>query len=136
MFPLFNSQRTPDNLTEIPIPKQTLSGGFVSIAESEPFGPVDAAEILEIEPAQKFLEKFSGPSDAAAQALKAKKQELEDSKIFVAKKAPHERNGFVFKKVKAGEVGFRYGTVLRDNKRNRKITYDETGRMVYGLTRV
>lgn len=126
MFPLYNPRINPENLTEIPVPAKTLKSRFLTIAESEPFGPVDAANVLGLEPAAVTLEKLSQGHKVAD------KQQLESRKVgFFAPVMSHEKVKFRFTSAKVGEVGIRYGKSNRDNKKNRKIGYNEIGQRVY-----
>ncbi|GMF06177.1 unnamed protein product [Ambrosiozyma monospora] len=60
MFPVYeNSGLQAENLTEIPIPEKTQQSRFLTIAESQPFGPVDAAKEFGLEPAAVTLQKLS-----------------------------------------------------------------------------
>ncbi|KAH3683510.1 hypothetical protein WICPIJ_005506 [Wickerhamomyces pijperi] len=129
MFPLFERPLHSENLSEIPVPVKTLQSRFLTIAESEPFGPVDAAKILGLEPAEQTLEnlaKTGGHSTTLKSDVKAKE-------VFTAKVEEKDRYVFKFTKAKVGSVGFRYGTTLRDNKKDRKFTYDNSGKMVNAL---
>jgi hypothetical protein len=129
MFPLFEKEVHSENLSEIPVPVKTLQSKFVTIAESEPFGPIDAAKVFGLEPAAETLEKL-GSGDHHLTDKESKKQEKE---VFTAKSKNSDRFVFHFTKAKVGEVGFRYGTTLRDNKKDRKFTFDNSGKMVNAL---
>ncbi|EGW33299.1 uncharacterized protein SPAPADRAFT_60637 [Spathaspora passalidarum NRRL Y-27907] len=59
MFPLYQGGNNGDNLTEIPTPKKMLQQRFLTIAESQPFGPLDAAKVLDLEPAVDTLKELS-----------------------------------------------------------------------------
>ncbi|GMM34034.1 mitochondrial 37S ribosomal protein [Saccharomycopsis crataegensis] len=124
MLPLYN-QRKPENLTEIPVPAKTLRSRFLTIAESEPFGPVDAAKVMGLEPAAVTLEKLSRGHDEG-------KADQEKKKVgFFAPVLQHEKSVFRFKDAKVGEVGIRYGKSNRDNKKDRKVGYNEIGQRIY-----
>lgn len=128
MFPLFNPQTHAENLTEIPIPPKTQKSRFITIAESEPFGPLDASKLLGLEPAQEKLEKLS---ENGEHALHAHAEKAVKESSFYAPVLEGEKSVFKFMEAKVGEVGFRYGTPLRDNKGDRKIGYDASGKMIY-----
>ncbi|CDK28564.1 unnamed protein product [Kuraishia capsulata CBS 1993] len=124
MFPLHDPVGLKENLSEIPVPVKTLKARFLTIAESEPFGPIEAAESLELEPATETLAKLMEHREEK----KTKKQ-----KAFMAPVLDGERVAFRFTEAKVGDVGFRYGAPLRDTKKDRKIEYDANGKMVYGI---
>lgn len=117
-----------DNLTEIPVPKETNQQRFLSIAESEPFGPVDAAKVLGIEPAAQTLENLTQHSveDETADKLKS-----DQTVAFYGPQYEGEKAVFRFTSVKVGEVGYRYGASRDDRRHARRIRFDEVGRMHY-----
>lgn len=59
-----NSRR--ENLSEIPIPSNAKRSRFITLAESEPFGPLDAASLLDLEPAVKTLERLATEGEHSA----------------------------------------------------------------------
>jgi hypothetical protein len=121
--------REVDNLTEIPIPEETRRQRFMSIAESEPFGPLDAAKALKIEPAAATLEKLTQheTEDANASTTKVRRSELS----FYAPILEGEKSAFRFTDAKVGQVGYRYGASRDDRKHARKVKYLPNGKMVY-----
>lgn len=129
MFPLFERQSHSENLSEIPVPVKTLQSKFVTIAESEPFGPVDAAKVFGLEPAAETLDRLATTGDHSND----KKSNQKEREVFIAKGNKNDRFEFQFTKAKVGQVGFRYGTTLRDNKKDRKFTFDNSGKMVNAL---
>ncbi|CAY68392.1 mitochondrial 37S ribosomal protein MRPS35 [Komagataella phaffii GS115] len=131
MFPLFEPHLNGENLTEIPIPTKTKNSRFLTIAESEPFGPVEAAKVFGLEPAAETLAKLSEQGEHAAHHMQAKSTSKKNG--FLAPVLQGEKSLFKFVEAKAGTVGYRYGTCLRDNKKDRKIGYDASGKMVYLL---
>ncbi|SMN21457.1 similar to Saccharomyces cerevisiae YGR165W MRPS35 Mitochondrial ribosomal protein of the small subunit [Maudiozyma saulgeensis] len=136
MLPLFQPDivTTRENLSEIPVPPKTLKSRFVTIAESEPFGPVDAANVLELEPAMKTLERLSTEGEHSAghsNNLKNEQQHKIKTKIVLAELRKGDRSRLKFKDVRAENVAYRYGSVLRDNKKDRVIGFNELGHMVY-----
>lgn len=135
MVPLFKPDFVKDreNLSEIPVPPKTLKSRFVTIAESEPFGPIDAANVLELEPAMETLQKLSTEGEhSAGHLLKQKKQQQQQkNKVVLAELRKGDRSRLKFKDIKAEKVAHRYGSVLRDNKKNRSIGFNELGHMVY-----
>jgi hypothetical protein len=128
MFPLFERPRHSDNLSEIPVPVKTLQSRFLTIAESEPFGPVDAAKVFDLEPASETLQRLAETGHHATTNDTDKQRE-----VFVAKSKEEDRYVFKFHKAKVGQVGFRYGTTLRDNKKDRKFAFDDSGKMINAL---
>lgn len=130
MFPLYNAEKNAENLTEIPIPKETLQSRFLTIAESEPFGPVDAAKEFNLEPAAVTLERLSegGEHSSHHTATIAKKDGS-----FVAPMYEGDKCAYKFTPVKVGQVGYRYGRVFRDNRKDRKVAYDAAGNKYYSL---
>ncbi|ANB13504.1 mitochondrial 37S ribosomal protein MRPS35 [Sugiyamaella lignohabitans] len=118
-----------DNMTEIPIPEETRHQRFMSIAESEPFGPVDAAEALGIEPAAVTLEKLT-QHDSIEETSKS--SSTKTSKLsFFAPVLEGERTAFRFTDAKVGEVGYRYGASKDDRRHARKVKYQPSGKMVW-----
>ncbi|KAI5963787.1 uncharacterized protein KGF55_002667 [Candida pseudojiufengensis] len=130
MFPIFKGGYTSDNLTEIPTPHKTLTDRFLTIEENEPFGPVDAAKILNLEPASKTLQKLTEFNLEEAQK---QQQIIEDQKIEViyGKKRKDEKKLFRFTMKNVGEFGHRYGASRRDTKLDRAVGFDASGKMIY-----
>lgn len=124
MFPLFRVAQNGDNLTEIPPPKKTLQQRFLTLSEYEPFGPLDAAKVLNLEPAQDVLKKLSEPNHGDEKVGKTQK-------VMYGVEKEGDTTVFRFIPKTAGEVGFRYGAARRDRKKNRKIGFDRAGQMVY-----
>ena len=93
MFPVFKGGYGADNLTEIPTPYKTLHDRFLTIEESEPFGPVDAAKILQLEPAETTLKKLT-----EFNVEETDEQQTEDKKVDVlyGKKREGDRSTFKF----------------------------------------
>lgn len=125
MFPLFNVRENKENLTEIPVPQRTLTSRFLTVAESEPFGPIESSKIYQLSPAVDLLK-------TAAEHGSTKKQ-VSNKKVHIGKRKPTDRFLFEFTEATVGKVGFRYGTTQRDNKKDRKIDYDASGKMIYAL---
>jgi len=117
-----------DNLTEIPMPNETRTQRFISIAESEPFGPVDAANVLGIKPASKLLEQITSVDIIHH---KDPAHEKKKSDAFIAAQLEGEKAVFKFTPAKVGKVGFRYGSARDDQKHNRKVKYNSIGQMKY-----
>lgn len=126
MFPLYSAQFEPDNLTEIPTPHKTLQQRFLTIAESEPFGPVDAANIFGLEPAADTLENI-------IQHTATLESKHKNNTVVVGEQKQDDKAVFKFIEAKSGEVGYRYGASRRDKKKDRAIGFDKSGRMVYTL---
>lgn len=120
-------ERPVDDLTEIPIPKEVQTQRFQSIAESEPFGPVDAAEILGIEPAAVTLEKLTQEGDHHVKGSTKK------AVSFIAPQLEGERSLFRFTDAKVGNVGYRYGASRDDRKHARRVRFLPNGHMTYPL---
>ncbi|KAK6465071.1 hypothetical protein DFJ63DRAFT_332508 [Scheffersomyces coipomensis] len=125
MFPLYQPPVGSDNLTEIPTPHKTLTQRFLTIAESEPFGPIEAAELLELPVASDTLSNLSNVETAEDQANSIKQE------VVVGTQKEGDRVQFKFTTSKVGNVGFRYGASRRDTKKNRGVGFDSEGRMVY-----
>ncbi|KAF5098946.1 hypothetical protein D0Z03_001115 [Geotrichum reessii] len=117
-----------DNLTEIPMPNETRTQRFISIAESEPFGPVDAADVLGIQPASKLLEQITSV-DIIHHKDPAHEKKKADA--FIAPQLEGEKAVFKFTSAKVGKVGFRYGSARDDQKHNRKVKFNSVGQMKY-----
>ena len=130
MFPIFNPRNNAENLTEIPIPKETLQSRFLTIAESEPFGPVDAAKEFNLEPAAVTLEKLS---EGGEHSLHHEATQTKNDGSFIAPMHEGDKYAFKFTPVKVGKVGYRYGKVNRDNRKDRKVAYDAAGNKYYPL---
>ncbi|KAI5951269.1 hypothetical protein KGF54_004343 [Candida jiufengensis] len=130
LFPIFKGGYTADNLTEIPTPHKTLTDRFLTIEENEPFGPIDAAKILNLEPASKTLKKLTEFNLDEAQK---QQQIIDDQKIEViyGKKRKDENKLFRFTMKNVGEFGHRYGASRRDTKLDRAVGFDASGKMVY-----
>lgn len=124
LFPLFEPQGTRDNLTEIPTPHKTLQQRFLTLAESEPFGPVDASKILDLPVAEDTLTLLTkGEKDVQTKVHK--------NQVVVAAEREGDRTQFKFTQRKSGDVGFRYGASRRDRKKDRGVGFDAEGKMVY-----
>ncbi|CCD24525.1 mitochondrial 37S ribosomal protein mS45 NDAI_0D02110 [Naumovozyma dairenensis CBS 421] len=133
MFPIFKPEIKRENLSEIPVPEKTLSSRFVTLSESEPFGPVDAAELLELEPAVKTLEQLATTGEHSQGHLEVlQNKKLNNKKrIVLGEVREGDRSVFKFVDSKVGQVGFRYGAGNRDSKKDRKVGFNEAGQMVY-----
>ncbi|ODQ81339.1 hypothetical protein BABINDRAFT_160698 [Babjeviella inositovora NRRL Y-12698] len=149
MFPVYNKNVpervmaakgiSPENLTEVPINKTTQYARFVTIAESEPFGAVDAAEDFGVEAAAVTLSKLTELGEVAfhAQLNKTKKTEVaqkltNDSQgIYVGEVRKGEKHAFRFQNATVGEVGERYGKGNRDNRPNRPYGFDAYGKRIW-----
>lgn len=126
MFPLYQPPAEADNLTEIPTPHKTLHQRFLTISESEPFGPVDAAKIFGLEPAQRTLNKLTELNEVAD-------NQIVRNEVLVGTQKEGDRATFRFTKATLGSVGFRYGASRRDRKKDRAVGFDRSGRMIYTL---
>lgn len=125
MFPLYEPPLQAENLTEIPTPQRTLHQRFLTISESEPFGPVDASKVFDLEPAQHTLDKLTEiKEDGSTSSLKP-------HKVSIAEERENDRSQFKFTHSNASEVGFRYGASRRDRKKDRRIGFNNAGKMVY-----
>lgn len=144
MFPLFNSTQSQDgatyqsiansrreNLSEIPIPSNAKRSRFITLAESEPFGPLDAAALLDLEPAVKTLERLATEGEHSANHDKSQNKKVHKTKIVYGPVLSGERAQFKVTDVPAYKSAYRYGSGNRDNKKDRRIEFDENGRMVY-----
>lgn len=119
-----------DNLTEIPIPEETHQQIFQSIAESQPFGPVDAADVLGIEPAAETLKRLTEPQ--------REHQDTQDKKgkgsvSFFGPQYEQERNLWRFTNAKVGRVGYHYGSAKDDRKHGRRVTFNPDGTQAWPL---
>lgn len=128
MFPLYDPTKNAENLTEIPIPEATKQSRFLTIAESEPFGPVDAAKEFGLEPAAVTLKRLSEGGEHSSSTKEANKSK--DAKSFIAKMYKGDHSAYRFTDVKVGKIGYRYGRPFRDNRRDRKVGYDAAGKMI------
>ncbi|CAR21450.1 mitochondrial 37S ribosomal protein mS45 [Lachancea thermotolerans CBS 6340] len=131
MFPLFvpRVEVSRENLSEIPVPAKALRSRFMTIAESEPFGPIDAAKALELEPAAETLEKLATLGEHSAHH--ASRSSAHKEKVIYGELLKGEKSLFKFENKHVGKVGFRYGSGNRDSKKDRKIGFNELGKMVY-----
>lgn len=123
MFPLFRAPDTADNLTEIPTPHKTLHQRFITIAESEPFGPVDAAKLLDLPVASDTLAELS--------EFKEETTTVRQHKVVVGTQRQGDRVTFKFTSARSGDVGFRYGASRRDRRKDRSIAFDTVGKMIF-----
>ncbi|AET41500.1 mitochondrial 37S ribosomal protein mS45 Ecym_8215 [Eremothecium cymbalariae DBVPG len=128
MFPIFEA-RNQENLSEIPVPAKALSSRILTLAESEPFGPIDAANVLELEPAAETLNKLAQEGEHSTGHTS--EQNIRKQKVIYGEVLKGERFKYKFTNKSVGKVGFRYGSSNRDNKKDRGIGFDERGRMVY-----
>ncbi|GMG35858.1 unnamed protein product [Ambrosiozyma monospora] len=134
MFPVYeNSGFQAENLTEIPIPEKTQQSRFLTIAESQPFGPVDAAKEFGLEPAAVTLQKLSETGAHSAHTAGGSGAKSGSKKSFISPMKEGDRHAFRFTDAKVGQVGYRYGKVFRDNRKDRKIGFDAAGNMIYLL---
>lgn len=124
MFPLFEPPVDAENLTEIPTPQRTLHQRFLTISESEPFGPVQAADIFGLEPAQTTLDNLAEFQDTTVD------HKTKTNQILVGKQKQGDSAMFKFTHAQSGNVGFRYGASRRDRKKDRAIGFDKAGKMV------
>lgn len=120
--------RAVDNLTELPMSKETRTQMFQTIAESEPFGPVDAAEMLGIEPANVTLERLTNIE--AEQETETAKKNLKTNS-FYARLVDGERHLFRFSDAQVGKVGYHYGAARDDQKSGRKVRHLPNGKPAY-----
>ncbi len=131
MFPVFSLDsvsKTSFADDQISADPKARAGRFLTIAESEPFGPLDAANELNIEPAADILAKSK---DFTYISEKAAKEKENRARIFIAPQLKGEKSLLRFTHARVGHVGFRYGASKDDNKRNRKVKFNEIGEMVY-----
>ena len=130
MFPVFDSDASfkRENLSEIPVPQKTLASRFLTIAESEPFGPVDAAHVLELEPAVETLRNLSTVGEHSSGHQQSTNK---NTKVIYGELVEGERSQYKFTNAKVGKVGYRYGSGNRDNKKDRRIGFNKLGQMVY-----
>ena len=130
MFPVFDSDASfkRENLSEIPVPQKTLASRFLTIAESEPFGPVDAAHVLELEPAVETLRNLSTVGEHSSGHQQSTNK---NTKVVYGELVEGERSQYKFTNAKVGKVGYRYGSGNRDNKKDRRIGFNKLGQMVY-----
>lgn len=129
MFPVMKSATGKDDLTEIPIPKETRHQRFLSVAESEPFGPVDAANVLNIEPASETLQNLN--NHETPNSKKNDNTNNTKSIQFVAPQLEGEKSAFQFTNAPVGKVGYRYGAARDDRKHARKVKWTSTGQKVW-----
>ena len=111
-------------MTEIPTPHKTLNQRFLTISESEPFGPVDAAKIFGLEPAQQTLDNLSEFKEESNHRVQL-------NKVTVGTQKDGDKVQFRFTNATSGKVGYRYGASRRDRKKDRAVGFDKLGRMVY-----
>lgn len=127
----FNKQQGQQNLSEVPVPSATRGSRFMTLAESEPFGPIEAAKLLDLAPASDVLAQLQNVVDdhALSAALELQKAQAKGDVFDVVKKSEAKPNGVVFrfKKAQVGKVGHRYGAYKDDRKKGRKVAYDRLG---------
>lgn len=120
--------RPTDELSEILMPNETRTQRFISIAESEPFGPVDAAKVLGIDSATTLLDKITSVDHVHDKDNKTK---VSRTDAFIAPQLNGEKAAFRFTAAKVGQVGYRYGAARDDQKHNRKVKYNSIGEKTY-----
>lgn len=113
-----------DNLTEIPSPPKTLQQRLLTIAESEPFGPVEAAKILDLPVAADTLTKLSEEHVGEQKSARL-------NTVIVGSAKSGDRVDFKFTQRASGDVGFRYGASRRDRRKDRSVGFDAEGKIVY-----
>lgn len=127
----FNKQQGQQNLSEVPVPSATRGSRFMTLAESEPFGPIEAAKLLDLAPASDVLEQLQNVVDdhSLSAAMALQKAQAKGDVFDVVKKSEAKPNGVVFrfKKAQVGKVGHRYGAYKDDRKKGRKVAYDRLG---------
>ncbi|RLV90399.1 37S ribosomal protein S35 mitochondrial [Spathaspora sp. JA1] len=128
MFSLYEGGRNGDNLTEIPTPKKMLQQRFLTIAESQPFGPVDAAKILDLQPAADTLKELTR---VKSQEEREQEESTKNQNVIYGREREGDSNVFKFILKEGEETGYRYGAARRDRKKDRKIGFDRSGKMVY-----
>lgn len=124
IFPIFDIYKDADNLTEIPTPQRTSNQRFLTISESEPFGPVDAARMFGLEPARDTLHRM-------AEIKEEKAEEVRTNNVIVGIEKKDDTCQFRFTLARSGEVGYRYGARRRDKKKDRGVAFDTAGKMIY-----
>lgn len=123
--------RRVEDLTEIPVPREVQQQRFLSIAESEPFGPVDAANTLDIEPAASTLRRLTEIADHSVEHQQ--KSRTNKPASFYAPQVEGEKARYRFTDAKVGKVGFRYGASRDDRKHARRVTFLPNGNRTYPL---
>lgn len=123
-FPVHNPKLGNDFLTEIPTINKTLDQRFLMLSESEPFGPIEASKLYKLDSSNKILKKNN-------YAIANEDEEKELRKVIIGKIREKDRFIFKFFSSKAGVVGYRYGSSMRDNKKDRRIGFDRNGKLVY-----
>lgn len=118
-----------DDLSEIPMLEETRSQRFITIAESEPFGPIDAAKVLGIESASELLDKLKSTEDHHKHQSTTGPKSAKQS-IFAAQ-VQGDKAMFKLIPAKVGEIGFRYGAARDDQKHNRRVKYNSVGDKQY-----
>ena len=131
------------NLSEIPIQKETRQQLFVSIAETQPFGPVDAAKALNLEPAKDMLERLTSNvsrdgSDKQSSKSSNKNNNSQSStepgkspRAFYADRLEKDRFRYRLTDASVGRVGYHYGAAKDDQKSGRKVKYLPNGVPTY-----
>lgn len=123
MFPLFKVSDNSDNLTEIPTPHKTLHQRFMTISESEPFGPIEAARVLDLPVASDTLAELS--------EFKQETDQVHQNKVVIGIQRQGDRSVFKFTLARSGQVGHRYGASRRDRKKDRSVAFDRQGKLIY-----
>lgn len=124
MFPIFDTSKNADNLTEIPAPKKTAHQRFLTISESEPFGPIDAARVFDLEPASETLHNLTDIKEVET-------EEVKKQRVVIGFEKEGDDCQFRFTKATSGVVGYRYGASRRDRKKDRAVGFDTAGKMIY-----
>ncbi|KAG5361737.1 37S ribosomal protein S35 [Yarrowia sp. C11] len=127
----FKKEQGEQNLSEIPVPSATRGSRFMTMAESEPFGPLESAKLLDLPPAADVVEKLQHvvADHAETAEIEFQKAKAKGDIFDVVNKSQTKPNGviFRFKKAQVGKVGHRYGAYKDDRKKNRQVVYDRLG---------
>lgn len=103
----------------------------MTIAESEPFGPIEAAKLLDLAPAGDVLKELQNVVSDQSELAEIELQKQKDAGLVfdVVNKTATKPKGVVFrfKKAEVGKVGHRYGAYKDDRKKSRKVVYDRLG---------
>lgn len=139
MFPLITKQLAVEgrgskreNLTEVPVNNATQFGRFVTIAESEPYGPADAAEDFGVEAAKDTLQALvSGGEKSFMEKVHMTGLGRKEEPVRIGEVRAGEKKVWRFFDGVAGEVGLRYGRGPRDKRPGRAVGFKRDGTKVY-----
>lgn len=135
-FPHFqistNTMKDSENLTELPNPLNKSI--FVTLNESEPFGPLDSANLLQRQPAKEILDNLTKEEKVSTEDTTHRTQIIYSKlyerdrfqyKFINERVRPTDENTFIH------GISNNYGAKKYDNSKYKKLFVDEQGKLQY-----